>query len=391
MKSAKEEVYEFVQKVEFGKKANSEKGVETKEIALELKMHRSNVSSLLNQLCAERKLKKIGLRPVLYTINQNDEQDSTETSCFKTLIGHNGSLRNTVQLAKAAILYPQKSLNILIVAKQGCGTSLLAKLMYEFAKEVKVIDENAEYVKLNCNHYINNKDALHKELFGVPDAVNDYENCFDRANRGVLFIDNIQLLEGQDQEHINHYIETGEYYYENDKQTLLQRNVLLILACTSDVNRKIIDSYSSKIPMRIEIPSLDERPLQERFELINRFFSIESTRSKRKIEVSSEMIKDLLLYDCDLNVKQLNHDIKIACANAYVRNYQDTNENIILNPYDFESYVRKGLLNFKKCQEEVDSVLEQENTYIFDGIESIKKFDHFNATGDMYSEIKNRA
>lgn len=391
MKSAKETVYELIQQIEFSKKASDSVGVETSDIAKRLGIQRSNASALLNQLCAEGKLKKVGTRPVLYTVHQKNEQQSTETSCFKSYIGYNGSLRSVVQLAKASILYPQKSLNTLIIAPRGCGTSLLAKLMFSFAKEVNVIDESAQFVKLNCNHYIDNKEALRKELFGLPDSTEDFQNCFDRAEHGVLFIDNVNLLEGQDQENINTYLETGSLYYDNDKQNKVQRNVLLILACSNESSRKNIENYVSKIPMKIEIPSLEERPLLERFELINRFLSIEAARSNRQIEVNSETMKSLLLYDCPLNVKQLNHDIKIACANAYVRSYQDVSESIVVNSYDFESYVRKGLLNEKKRKEELESLIVNDNTYIFDKDKIQTKLDHINTKGDMYLDIKNRA
>lgn len=391
MKSAKETVYELIQQIEFSKKASDTVGVETSIIAKELHMQRSNASALLNQLCAEGKLKKVGTRPVLYTVHQKNEQQSSETSCFKSYIGFNGSLRSVVQLAKAAILYPQKSLNTLILAPKGSGTSLLAKLMYGFAQEVNVIGEKAQFIKLNCNHYIDNKAALRKELFGMPDAKNDFENCFDRAEHGILFIDNVNLLEGQDLENINTFLETGSFCYDNDKQKKVQRNVLLILACSTDSSRKVIENYASKIPMKIEIPSLEERPLLERFELIHRFLSIEAARSNRQIEINSETMKALLLYDCPLNVKQLNHDIKIACANAYVRSYQDVSESIVINPYDFEAYVRKGLLNEKKHKEELDALVGKDNTYIFDKDKIQKKLDHINIQGDMYTDIKNRA
>lgn len=391
MKSAKETVYELIQQIEFSKKASDTVGVETSVIAKELHMQRSNASALLNQLCAEGKLKKVGTRPVLYTVHQKNEQQSSETSCFKSYIGFNGSLRSVVQLAKAAILYPQKSLNTLILAPKGSGTSLLAKLMYGFAQEVNVIDEKAQFIKFNCNHYIDNKAALRKELFGLPDAKDDFANAFDRAEHGILFIDNVNLLEGQDLENINTFLETGSICYDNDKQKKAQRNVLLILACASDSSRKVIENYASKIPMKIEIPSLEERPLLERFELIHRFLSIEAARSNRQIEIDSETMKALLLYDCPLNVKQLNHDIKIACANAYVRSYQDASESIIINSYDFEAYVRKGLLNEKKHKDELDVLVGKDNAYIFDKDKIQKKLEHINMQGDMYNDIKNRA
>lgn len=391
MKSIKETVYELIQEIEFGKDSSMKQGVETNEVAQKLGMQRSNASAILNQLCAERRVKKIKSRPVLYTIQQKDELNSLETSCFKTYVGYNGSLRSVVQLAKAAILYPQKSLNTLIIAQRGCGTSFLAKLMVEFAKEVQVIDQDAQFVKLNCNHYIDNKEALRQELFGLPNSSTDFKNCFDRANQGVLFIDNVHLLDGHGQENLNTYLETGTFAYEGAKQNREKRDVLLILTCSMDANKKVIENYTSKIPMKIELLALSDRPLAERFELISTFLSIEATRSNRKIEINNELMKALLLYDCPLNIKQLSRDIRIACANAYVRSYQDYNESIILNLYDFESYVRKGLLNLKQNEEEIENLIGYDETYIFDKENRQTKQDSNSAKENMYLYIKNQA
>lgn len=94
-----------------------------------MELQRTNVSSILNLLVQEGRIQKCNGRPVLYKVGR---EESTLEECFSDLIGADGSLRQTIQLAKAAVLYPQRSLNTLLVGARGTGKSRLAQRMYPF-------------------------------------------------------------------------------------------------------------------------------------------------------------------------------------------------------------------------------------------------------------------
>lgn len=102
----------------------------TQQLSEALQMQRSNLSKLLNELAKENRVKKTNGRPVYYSLVKEKDQ-----SCFQTMIGSDGSLKQTVQLIKAALMYPGHSLPLLITGPDGSGKSLLAKLIYEYAKE----------------------------------------------------------------------------------------------------------------------------------------------------------------------------------------------------------------------------------------------------------------
>ena len=93
---------------------------------------------------------------------------------------------------------------------------------------------------------------------------------------------------------------------------------------------------------------LEKRRPEERFSLIRCFFCTETQRGNKTFVIASEILIALLLYPCPGQVKQLKNDIKIACANAYVREYQSGDSQIQLIMYDFPYNIRTGLLNFKK-------------------------------------------
>lgn len=64
-------------------------------------------------------------------IKEKDNNKNEES--FQKLIGYRGSLRNKIDLAKAAILYPPNGLHTLIYGGSGVGKSELAECMYEFS------------------------------------------------------------------------------------------------------------------------------------------------------------------------------------------------------------------------------------------------------------------
>ena len=277
----KDIVFEFIQR-EMLSNGTSKEGVTTKEIAEALNLQRSNVSTLLNDLVKEEKLEKTATRPVLYKIRNNTASDY-ELSQMK-FIGIDGSLSKAIQIAKAAILYPKHSLNVLA---------------------------DAPFIKVNCRYYRNHMDELDNLLFGQEKGKLD--NCyFSMAKGGMLFIDNAELLNAHQQSLIFDFLETGMIYSADRKEYMDCKDVYLVLSC----NSSHVGQYNQRIPMIIELPQLKDRPLIERFDFVNYFFSIEANNAKRNIEISQEVMQALLLTEYSRNIKELEMEIKKACATA---------------------------------------------------------------------------
>jgi transcriptional regulatory protein LevR/transcriptional regulator with AAA-type ATPase domain len=380
VKTIKETVYEFIQQEIYGKDENRN-GLETKTIAESLSLHRSNVSALLNELVKEGKLVKTTTRPVFYNLPKIMQQ-SAEKSCFTELIGYNGSLRNAIQLAKAAILYPRSSLNVLLSSKMGCGTTYFASLMFEFAKERGILFEDASYVKIDCRHYSKNVSVLSDELFGTKDDLSN--SCFIKAQKGMLFIDNVDLLDAKQQSRLFSFLDTGRIYTEDKSKSLDCSELFLVLACSPQSSLQI----NRMIPVTIELPELKDRPMKERFDLINHFFQVEASNSARCIEVTIESIKALLLSDFTYNVKELELDIKAACANAYVRVVNESEQYIFICVNDFNGQIRKSLLKLKSFETEIDILIGNRESIIYDKENTDEGYYDSNLVDDMYSEIK---
>lgn len=122
----KEKIYNIIEREYVN---NQKDGVDTKYIANELGMIRSNVSQILNDLVEQGRLCKRKGRPVLYFPNNKD------TSCFNQLIGFDKSLKEPIKLAKAALLYPNRSLYALLVTHEGDVFESFIDTMHKFACE----------------------------------------------------------------------------------------------------------------------------------------------------------------------------------------------------------------------------------------------------------------
>ena len=148
MKSNKEKIYDFIQMHDTAEK---EGGVSTTYIAQALSLQRTNVSSLLNALVEEGRIHKSNGRPVLYSIAGVSRGDEEE--CFCKMTGWQGSLQHPIQLAKAAVLYPGRSLNILIVGEKGTGKKEFAHLIYEYCLVKQIFSAESPFLQMNCRDY----------------------------------------------------------------------------------------------------------------------------------------------------------------------------------------------------------------------------------------------
>lgn len=382
MKTTKEIVYEFIQQ-EIYKTENQK--IETKVISERLGMQRSNVSSLLNELVREGKLIKTNTRPVFYKIVENT--NSEECLCFSDLIGYNDSLRNAIQLAKAAILYPRKSLHVLLQSKSGCGTTAFAYRMFKFASKRNIFDDTNNHIKINCRHYVQNIEAIDEIIFGKNHQLKN--SAFAKIKKGMVFIDRFDLLNVKQQSAIFQILENGKIIFE--EQSLDCSELMLVISCPPETGLAL----NRKFPVTIELPELKERSMIERFDLINHFFTIEAANSMRSIEVSAEVIQALLLTDFAFNIKEMEFEIKAACANAYVRVVNEEDRNIFVCLHDFKESIKRSLLRVKDHQEQLDVLLGRNEIVFYDlnkgyqgnylGAENL-----YNKIANQYQELSSR-
>ncbi|SHE38678.1 sigma 54-interacting transcriptional regulator [Caloramator proteoclasticus] len=381
-------------------------GVTAQEIAQIMNMQRSNVVREFSRLVNEGSIKKSSGRPVRYFVNEEKlikEEVNKSLSVFDTIIGNNGSLKNQISLAKAAIVYPPKGLHTLIVGETGVGKSYFAKIMFKYAVESKMINDSNKFAIFNCADYANNPQLLISYLFGVKKgaytgATEDRDGIIEKARDGILFLDEVHRLPPEGQEMLFTLIDEGRYVKLGSTQEI-PINVMIIAATTENIESTLLKTFVRRIPVIISLPPLRERPIEERFELIKNFFEEESKRINRKIEVEQDAITALLNYDCLNNIGELKSDIQIACAKAYIRSmFGGDVLNVTLD--DFNEKVKAGLLvaskiNMRKLKiktNEISKDFIEDDKYtlsqnIYEFME--KRTSYFKSKGLETNEIKN--
>ncbi|QQU20813.1 PRD domain-containing protein [Enterococcus casseliflavus] len=371
-------VFDFIQNQIY---TNQEQvnGLTTKQVDEALNLQRSNASTLLNQLVQEKKLVKSTSRPVLYSL----AEPIAEKDAFDVIIGANQSLKNAIQLAKAAVLYPKNPLNVLIQAKPGCGTSYFVDTLVDFAKQRQVLTKEAPYIKINCRNYSKDPHLLDEDLFGTNE---DYANSvFEKAWSGILFLEAYDSLNTKQQNKILDFLNNKIPLFQEKKQSQ-PNNVMVILSIMPSKELLI----NQAIPLTIELPEIEKRSYKERFDLINHFFSREAVHSRRTIVVPSEVIRGLLLANFSYQVKELKMDITAACAKGYVRVINEGDQDIALSLADFKPEIKQSLLRVKENAMVFDELFGNVEHIIYDKNEGYLKEFGKNERLYLYEEIRNQ-
>ncbi|NSB90562.1 regulatory protein LuxO [Clostridium saccharobutylicum] len=350
------------------------KGVSAQQVAEHLRILRSNASRELNTLCRNKKIIKIKNRPVLYfdrglfiklfnaNLSDNCEEgieinhfinlleNKEDKSPFNSLIGFNSSLKNQIEQAKAALLYPPNGLHTLIIGGTGVGKSLFANMMYKYYKNIKKLPEDPPFIIFNCADYSNNPQLLLSHIFGhvkgaFTGAEKEKDGIVEKADGGILFLDEIHRLPPEGQEMVFYFMDTGSYNKLGETDRHRKASVLLIGATTEDPNSTLLNTFIRRIPITITMPPFDQRPINEKLELVQYLLSKEAQRVNKTIKISSEAIKALIGSTTYGNVGQLKSNIQLVCAKGFF-DCINTNKDIDISLGILPTNIKSGIMVF---------------------------------------------
>lgn len=414
-------------------------GYEANVIAEKLQISRNNVSKELNELVVERKAIKIKGKPVFYLAKEilekrfskiidevifnnygelqnilisssysnkldkfeNIEKEKNSINDSFGIIGEDGSLKNAVEQGKAAVMYPPRGLHTLIIGPTGVGKSTFAECMYRYSIEKGVLKEGAPFVVFNCADYSENKQLLLSQLFGYikgafTGADRNKDGLVEKANNGILFLDEAHRLPAEGQEMLFYLMDKGLYRKLGEVSVTNKSNVMIILATTENPQETMLQTFLRRIPMTIKIPSLSERSLEEKIEMIYKFFNTESRRINVPIKVSKEVVKAFLMYNCKGNIGQLKSDIQLICAKAFLDYMSYKKDSVNIKVSLLSANVREGLFNMNEYRNVIVKNFNILNTedVIFNGTqeENDQKEIFFNDNKydlDFYNIIEN--
>nr|WP_245985119.1 sigma 54-interacting transcriptional regulator [Biomaibacter acetigenes] len=213
-------------------------------------------------------------------------------------------------------------------------------------------------------------------------ADRDRAGLVEKASGGILFLDEVHRLPPEGQEMLFYLIDKGMYRSLGEIDATHRARVLIICATTENLESALLRTFIRRIPMIIKLPSLRERTLSERWQLIKAFFKEEADYLKTKITVSANSIKAFLLYDCPNNIGQLKTDIKLSCARAFIQYMSNKDTGLIIHSEDLPEYVRTGLLRYKEFRQNLRQLGIGDESIVFESdgenVNTVKPSDSFN-------------
>ncbi len=309
-----------------------------KTISEKVQISRNEVASILNALHHQNKLIKIESKPIVFLSKEVMESyvqhellltyasidaifEKEEVKGFKQLVGYDGSLQQLVKQCKATIAYPPNGLPMMLYGPTGTGKSHIAKVTYEYAKNKGLLQPEGKFIALNCSEYANNPELLTANLFGhvkgaFTGADKDHPGLIALADGGVLFLDEVHNLKAECQEKLFQFMDQAIYHRVGDNEKWYESNVRLIFATTENPEEVLLKTLQRRIVMTIHVPSLNERGMQERMQLLYTMFKEEEKKLKKKIKLSVKVYNILLSHDFVGNIGGLKSCVQSCCVNS---------------------------------------------------------------------------
>lgn len=327
-----QKVEQYVREFSGQSKEKMQLGVTAEMTAEALQIWRNDASRDLNRLVKEGVLEKTNTYPVRFCLKKNPAPfyfaADDEMEPFVRIVGYDGSLRGQIRTAKAAASYPPFGLNTFIVGESGVGKTMLAEEIWKYVCAFRK-DKSVPFITYNCAEHTDNPQLLLSHLFGhvkgaFTGADRDKEGIVALSNGGILFLDEIHRLPMTGQEMLFTVMDKGIFRPLGSVKTK-QANLMIIGATTEKIDSALLDTFKRRMPIIIKIPSLGERSLKERLDLVTLFFMKESQKLSMPIWVEKEAIRYLTAFESKTNIGDLKNEVQICCAKGYLRFIEQEN------------------------------------------------------------------
>lgn len=331
-------------------------GITAEEIAYRLQSDRSNISRDLNRLHKEQRCYKEKPRPVRFfpcthkrVPKTGVPKETPKMVDMDKFLKRNPSLFHQIEQGKAAILYPGDGMHMLLLGETGVGKSLFADLLHKYGIQSGKLAEASPFIQFNCADYAHNPQLLMSQLFGhvkgaYTGAETNKTGLLEKANGGILFLDEIHRLPIEGQEMLFTYIDRGVFRRLGESEKDHHANVLIIGA-TTEKKDTLLKTFIRRLPIIIDLPSLRERSIEERHQLFDTFVQQEVDQLGVPMYFSKNALKAFLHYKCELNIGQFKADIRIAFAKSYARFLAVKEDYLRVSSKDLPDYIRAGLLS----------------------------------------------
>ena len=261
-----------------------------------------------NQIFFIRKIDK-----TLKGTMNSDERLIDEELFLGQIIGKSKSIE---ELKKKILHMAKYSSNCLILGESGTGKEMFARLIHKISER-----GDGPFVPINCAAIPYN--LLESEMFGYESgsftgaSKHGKKGLFEIANGGTVFLDEIGDMPVYLQPKLLRVLETGKITRVGGTEEI-QLNVRFIAATNKQISNQIKSGeFREDLYYRLCVIPLNLPPLRERtddiIELTNHFIEKYNSKFNKSISgISSDVKKQLLIYDWPGNVRELENVIEYA-------------------------------------------------------------------------------
>ncbi|NLK38062.1 MAG: sigma 54-interacting transcriptional regulator [Epulopiscium sp.] len=249
---------------------------------------------------------------------------------------HLGTMRDIFKQAKKIVGSLGGPRHSIITGESGTGKTMLANLIYNYAKKIGVIGQDAPFIEVNCAQFTN-PDIAAMEIFGSVEGAytgsKKKKGLFEQANGGVLFLDEAHTIEKY-QNLLLKAIESGKIRRIGDTREV-DINVIIIAASTKNLNEVFLPELYQRLGQyEMYLPALRERSPEEKEGLFRYFVRKyeEAVWKSRKIDYhvifTPEAHDALLSAVYPRNIRQFRDVINysIDASSPLIEDIQDKKE-----------------------------------------------------------------
>jgi Nif-specific regulatory protein len=228
------------------------------------------------------------------------------------LIGRSKGMQEVLRLVDQVA---ETSSTVLIVGETGTGKELLAQTVHENSRRAK-----GPLIRVNCAAMP--ESLLESELFGhekgaFTGAVSRRKGCFEEAQGGTIFLDEIGELSPMAQAKLLRVLQEKEFQPLGSSRTV-KVDVRVVAATNKDLDREVTTgAFRSDLYYRLNVFPIFIPPLRERGSdilLLADFFALKYAEEfERQVNrISTSAIDLLLAYHWPGNVRELENCIERA-------------------------------------------------------------------------------
>ncbi|MFL6560692.1 MAG: PRD domain-containing protein, partial [Bacillus sp. (in: firmicutes)] len=136
--------------------------------------------------------------------------------------------------------------------------------------------------------------------------------------QGILFLDEVHRLNKEGQEKLFTFMDQGTFTRLGETDVVRMSKVRLVFATTESLS-VFLETFLRRIPITVNVPSLEERGQDEKRQFIHHFFMEESKMLGIPIEVTNKTLDILDKYYFVGNIGECKNTIKYTCGFAFTK------------------------------------------------------------------------